>query len=162
MNGNFDVVREDPLDGENEIRNVSIKPGGETYFVKFDYRYRGDLTHGGLRVYALQTPNSNPPKAIYGRTVAKRGVNTAEVRLWRDPSNTVAHSTRVVRVEMLDLSGKRVVVSKDLEYPIDWPRLGYAPRPEQDIDKDVDRLYGRECSRENQTTDLEIRCRTQG
>ena len=136
------ITQTEPLEGEDEIRNISIKPvGHHRYTVEVDYRFRGDFNPGWLRASALQTPSSSPLGNISGQYNIRQGVNTATLPLWRDASNSVAHSTRIVRVEMLDKLRNRVVASKDLEYPIDWPQLGYAPKPTQDMHKDVDTLY---------------------
>ena len=138
------MERKEPLDGENEIRKLSIKPGrgGIGYAVEVDYRFRGVPGQGRLHVYTLENSNSSTPKKTRRPTVvAKQGVNKAEVNLRRDNNNNIAHSTRVVRVELFDYLAKRVVASKDIEHSIEWPRLAYAMTAERDKNKDMDTLY---------------------
>lgn len=131
-----------PLDGENEIRKLSVRPHDTNgYVVDVSYRYRGDLQPMGLRVYAVQTKDSSPPELLYPQAVAQRGVNTQKLRLWRRNTSYVAHSTRYIRVEMFDINTKRVIRSKDIEYPIDWPRIGYVAKTSEELEKDVDALY---------------------
>jgi len=130
------------LDGENEIRGISVKPGGcGGYIVEAEYRYRGDIEPALLRAYALRTADSSPLEKKSYIYPLLQGVNTAEIYLGRDQSNYVEHSTRIVRVEMFSNQENRVVLSKDIEYPIDWPRLPYIQNPVPDAKKDVETLY---------------------
>ena len=66
--------QEEPLDGENEIRNVTIKSStGDRYIVEVEYYYRGDLGYGRLRADPLPMANSMVPEAtgrpIFGRNL---------------------------------------------------------------------------------------------
>jgi tetratricopeptide (TPR) repeat protein len=136
------TVLNEPLDGENEIRNISIKHDNATdsYTVKVDYRFRGDYWPGQLRAYALENANATPPK-FPGVITIKRGEGAAEIWLRRDRSSTIQHSTRLVRVEMYNMAKKQAVVSKEIEFPIEWRRIPFAESPEDDSVKDIGTLY---------------------
>lgn len=129
-----------PLDGENRLRIVSVKPGkyGE-YKVAVEYRFRGG-EKGAIRAYSLVRADAPRPERVWG-TGLLRGEHKFDVRLGRDPTNGFAHSTRFVRVEMYAFPNNRVIASSDIEYPIDWPRRNFPSTAAEDMAKDVHTLY---------------------
>ena len=51
MPGHVVAKKEEPLDGNNEVRIVAVKPDkrGSSYTVEVEYRFRGDFRSGYLR-----------------------------------------------------------------------------------------------------------------
>lgn len=130
------------LDGRNEIRKVSIergKTGG--HVVRIEYRYRGGPWPARIRVYGLQGGDSPAGQKPEGVVSVARGVHSTTTLVRRDPSSRVAYTTRMVRVEMYNMPKEQVLARKDIEYPIDWPRLPYNPEPARDKDRDIETLY---------------------
>lgn len=134
-------IQAPPLAGENEIRNITVKPDEyNNYMVEVDYRYRGGTASAALRVYALETGQTNRENPIGGQKLLKRGVHKEKVHLSRRMKHLVAHTTRYVRVEMIDWRNKEVILSKVIEHPIDWARTGYIPSPARG-DSSIETLY---------------------
>jgi len=137
------VKEEEPLDGNNEVRIVAVKPDERSsrYTVEVEYRYRGDFRRGHLRAYALDPAGADLPEYGFPSARMERGAGTAELRLFPESSTKFAHSTRTIRVEMFDLLRQQVVVSDDIAYPIEWPRLPFFTTPEEAMAKDANTLY---------------------
>lgn len=130
-----------PLEGENEIRAIRVfRAENGDYGAQVEYHYRGEPWPALMRIYPVLDRNENAEPANYSSTLLSRGVHQVDESLVRAYISQPAHSTHIVRVEMLSTKDKKVFLRKDLEYPIDWPRLPYAVG-KADSEKDIPTLY---------------------